>query len=69
MCPLVTWQHLHLVPFSSDDARRLLSKADVEEVIHEVVLQHLQQIYQQKPEEDVADLEEEVANLEEVVDS
>jgi len=53
MRPLMMRQRHHLTPSSSGDARHLLSQADVEEVIHEVVVQHIrriyQQMYQQKP--------------------
>ena len=49
MHPLMMWQRHHLTPSSFGDARLLLSQADVEEVIHEVVVQHLRRIYQQKP--------------------
>ena len=53
MRPLMMRQRHHLTPSSSGDARLLLSQADVKEVIHEVVVQHIrwiyQQIYQQKP--------------------
>ena len=49
MRPLMMRQRHHLTPSSSGDARLLLSQADVEEVIHEVVVQHLRRIYQQKP--------------------
>jgi len=49
MRPLMMRQRHHLTLSSSGDARLLLSQADVEEVIHEVVVQHLRRIYQQKP--------------------
>ena len=49
MRPLMMRQRHHLTSSSSGDARLLLSQADVEEVIHEVVVQHLRRIYQQKP--------------------
>ena len=49
MRPLMMRQRHHLTPSSSGDAWLLLSQADVEEVIHEVVVQHLRRIYQQKP--------------------